>query len=513
MQKQDTNIVFKDYDNNQLMLLPQSLEELLPLSHPARTVNSIIERINMGSIMDHYSTFGASSYHPKMLMKVLIYGYLDNCFSSRKIEKSIKESIPFMWLAGMQRPDHNTINRFRSDKLNGVIREVFSQVVLLLHEEGLLDIKDVYTDGTKIEANANRYTFVWGNTIKTNKEKISSQLQQLWDYAKKVAADELEDQAEDFKNPSPEKVIQTVDKINKALEGKKTDKKVKQKLNYAKKNWPEKLQEYAKKEEILQGRNSYSKTDEGSTFMRMKEDHMKNGQLKPGYNLQLSTSRQFVVNYTVHQNPGDTITLKPHLEAYKSMFGHHPNTLTADAGYGSEENYDYLEKNEVEAYVKFNTFHKELRDKKKKKKTFTLLENLHYNQEDDTYTCPMGQKMIKINQAPRKTSTSYIQQYDYYMAKNCQGCPLAGSCKKGKGNKILMINRKLEEYRNKARAKLTSEIGIQKRKQRATDVEPIFGHFKQNKGLKRYALRGLEKVEIETGLTVIAHNLEKASRK
>jgi transposase len=513
VQKQDTNIVFKDYDNNQLMLLPQSLEELLPLSHPARTVNSIIDRINMGSILDHYSTLGASSYHPKMLMKVLIYGYLDNCFSSRKIEKSIKESIPFMWLAGMQRPDHNTINRFRSAKLNGVIREVFSQVVLLLHDEGLLDIKDIYTDGTKIEANANRYTFVWGNTIKTNKEKISSQLQQLWDYAKKVATQELEDQPEDFKNPSPEKVIQTVDKINKALEGKKADKKVRQKLNYAKRNWPEKLQEYAKKEEILQGRNSFSKTDEGSTFMRMKEDHMKNGQLKPGYNLQLSTSKQFVVNYSVHQNPGDTITLKPHLETYKSMFGHHPDTVTADAGYGSEENYDYLEKNGVDAYVKFNTFHKELRDKKKRKKTFTLFENLHYNQEDDTYTCPIGQKMTKINQVHRKTSTGYIQQYTYYMARNCQGCPLAGSCKKGAGNKILKINKKLEEYRNKARAKLTSETGIQKRKQRATDVEPVFGHFKQNKGLKRYALRGLEKVEIETGLAVIAHNLEKASRK
>lgn len=188
-------------------------------------------------------------------MKILVYGYLENCFSSRKLEKAIRENILFMWLAGMQHPDHHTINRFRSERLKDVIGDIFAQVVLLLHEEGLLDIKEVYTDGTKIEANANRYTFVWGKAVKNNTGRISAQLKELWDYAGSVASAELGTEEPEFVNPSPQKVAQTVEKINLALEGKPVDKKVKQKLHYAKKNWPAKLEEYTRKQEILGDRN------------------------------------------------------------------------------------------------------------------------------------------------------------------------------------------------------------------------------------------------------------------
>ena len=240
------------------MFLPPSLEELIPSNHPGRTVNEIIERIDLNLVYARYSENGSNSYHPKMLLKILVYGYLENCYSSRKLEKNIRENIVFMWLAGMQRPDHHTINRFRSERLRDVIGDIFAQVVLLLHEEGLLDIKDVYTDGTKIEANANRYTFVWGKAVKKSKERISAQLKELWDYAGSVASAELDSGEPDFVNPTPEKVTQTIEKINDALQGKTVDKKVKQKLNYAKKNWPSKLEEYAEKEEILGGRNSYS---------------------------------------------------------------------------------------------------------------------------------------------------------------------------------------------------------------------------------------------------------------
>ena len=317
------------------MLLPPSLEELIPAHHPARTVNTVIDQIDLSSVYSLYSQNGASSYHPRMLLKILVYGYLENCFSSRKLEKSIRENIVFMWLAGMQQPDHHTINRFRSDRLKAVIGDIFSKVVILLHEEGLLDIKEIYTDGTKIEANANRYTFVWANSINKSKERISKQLKELWEYASLVALEELGGEQADFVNPSPEKVAQTVEKINRVLEDKAVDKKVKQKLNYAKKNWPAKLEEYSQKEQLLGGRNSYSKTDPDATFMRMKEDHMKNGQLKPAYNLQLSTQGQFVVNYSLHSNPTDTLTLKPHLQRYHQLYGFYPSTCIADAGYGS----------------------------------------------------------------------------------------------------------------------------------------------------------------------------------
>lgn len=509
MEKQDLNVVFKDYNPNQLMLLPPSLEELIPIHHPSRTVNSVIDRIDLSSVIGLYSQNGASSYHPRMLLKILVYGYLENCFSSRKLEKAIRENIMFMWLAGMQQPDHQTINRFRSERLKDVIGDIFAQVVLLLHEQGLLDIKEVYTDGTKIEANANRYTFVWGKSIKNNTQRISTQLKELWEYAGSVAAQELGSEEPDFVNPSPEKVAQTVEQINQALEGKAVDKKVKQKLNYAKKNWPAKLQEYAQKQEIMGERNSYSKTDHDATFMRMKEDHMKNGQLKPAYNLQLSTHGQFVVNYSLHPNPTDTLTLKPHLQLYHGRYGFYPKTCTADAGYGSEENYCFLEENRIEAFVKYNHFHQELKQETKGKKVYRLLDNLHYDPEKDRYICPMGQPMEPNGESIRKTSTGFVQQYHHYRAKNCIGCPLAATCKPENGNKVIKINRRLEEFRAKAKERLTSELGIQKRKQRATDVEPVFGHLKYNKGMTRFVLRGKKKVEIETGLLAIAHNLAK----
>lgn len=509
MQKQDTNIVFKDYTPNQLMLLPPSLEELIPAHHPARTVNSVMDQIDLSSVYAYYSENGASSYHPRMLLKILVYGYLENCFSSRKLEKAIRENVVYMWLSGMQRPDHHTINRFRSERLKAVIGDIFSKVVLLLHEEGLLDIKEVYTDGTKIEANANRYTFVWGKAIKNNKERISKQLRELWEYAGSVAAQELGSEEPDFVNPSPEKVSQAVEKINQALEGKKVDKKVKQKLNYAKKNWPAKLEEYAQKEQILAGRNSYSKTDPDATFMRMKEDHMKNGQLKPAYNLQLSTHGQFVVNYSLHPNPNDTLTLKPHLQQYHRLYGFYPSVCTADAGYGSEENYCFLEENQIEAFVKYSYFHKELQQESKGKKDSSELADFQYDPQHDRYICPAGHHLERSGESTQKTSTGFIQHYIHYQAGNCSECPLRETCKCENGNKVIKVNRRLQDQKAKAKKLLTSEPGIRKRKQRSTDVEPVFGHLKYNKGRSRFMLRGTEKVTVETGLLAIAHNLAK----
>lgn len=414
-----------------------------------------------------------------------------------------------MWLSGMSRPDHNTINRFRSERLKDVFKEVFSQVVMLLTESGHIDLKQVYTDGTKIEANANKYTFVWGKAIKTSKERIARQLEELWDYTQKLAKEELNEEVADFTHVEPEKVAATIEKINTALQGKQVSKKVKQKLNYARKSWPSKLAEYKQKEEILAERNSYSKTDTDATFMRMKDDHMQNGQLKAGYNLQISTNQQFITHYSLHHKPTDTTTFIPHFEEFKKLYKQLPERITADAGYGSEENYQYAENEAVEAYVKYAYFHKE--QKKKKADNLKDTSTLHYNPEKDCYYCPMGQAMKKIGQKKRTTANGYEQQYVRYQASNCQGCPLRGACHRQKGNRIIEVNHQLNRLKNKARENLLSEQGIKHRKQRPWDVEAVFGNIKQNKGFKRFSLRGLKKVEIEMGLIALAHNLAKVA--
>lgn len=489
------------------MMLPPSLEELIMENHPVRIVNQIIDRINIDPLLKKFKGGGTSSYHPRMLLKVLVYGYLNNTYSSRRMEAALKENIHFMWLAGMNKPDHNTINRFRSERLKDVLKTVFGKVVELLVEAGHLSLSEVFTDGTKIEAQANRYTFVWGNSIKHSKEKMEEQLKELWAYAERVAAEELKNEVpESFAPVSATQVKKVIDKIDRALEGKPVSKKVKQKLQYAKKNWPVNMKRYQRQQKILGKRNSYSKTDTDATFMRMKEDHMRNGQLKPAYNVQLSSHNQYIVNYSLHQNPTDTTTLKKHLDSFKSIYKTYPRVLVADAGYGSEENYKLLNKHKIEGYVKHNQF-----DRGQRSKNFDTFksDNFSYDEQGGVMICPSGKPMKPIGAYHRTTANGFKQKLTKYQATQCKGCPLREQCHQQKGNRIIEINHRLRKLKEQAHERLTSQRGITYRKRRPADVEPIFGNIKHNKNFKRFMLRGLEKVEIETGLLALAHNLAK----
>ena len=493
------------------MLLPPSLEEKIEENHPVRIVSHVIDQLDLSGLYLSYKGGGAPSYYPRMMLKAWIYGYLRNIYSSRKLEEAIKQNIHFMWLSGMQEPDHNTLNRFRSGKLKDSLKEIFGQVVEFLVQEGFVSLKQVYVDGTKIEANANKYTFVWGRSIKTNTNRIGRQLKELWAYAESIAKQEMQsNDPEDFDQIDAEKVKRVISKIDEALKDKQVDKNKSQKLNYARRNWPQNLEKYRQQEEILDKRKSYSKTDPDATFMRMKEDHMQNGQLKPAYNFQLSTYDQFVLNYSLHQTTTDTVVFKDHLEEFNTLYGQMPEIATADAGYGSEENYEYLQENEIEAYVKYNYFHKEQTKKFQQKNPFRA-ENLYYNPDENCCYCPMGQKMSYIGKKKRTTANGYEQTYSRYQAQNCLGCPLRGACHKSKGNRIIEVNHKLIAYKQKAREKLLSDQGIAHRKKRPADVEATFGLMKQNMKFKRFNLRGLKKAEIEIGLLSIAHNLKKIS--
>lgn len=339
---------------------------------------------------------------------------------------------------------------------------------------------------------------------------MKRQLDEIWNYAQHIAADEdLMPEPPTAANINQESVRATIEKLNNVLaENDHADKKVKSKLRYIHKNFPANLAKYEQQEAILETRNSYSKTDTDATFMRMKEDHMLNGQLKPGYNVQISSSNQFIVNYTIHPNPTDTTTLKAHLEQHKRSFGAAPRTLTADAGYGSEENYTLLEGEQVTAFVKYNSFDNEQSETYSKKSPFAA-GKLFYNDQQDVYICPMGQQMNYIGELRNKTSTGFIQTYRRYQAKNCSNCPLNGVCHRSRGNRIIDINVNLKRLKQQAHELLNTEEGIKHRKKRCFDVEPVFANIKQNHGFRRFMLRGKEKVEIEWGLLAIAQNLRK----
>ncbi len=440
-----SKVIFKDYNPNQSLLLPPSLEELIEENHPVRTLSNVIDGLNLEGLIKSYKGGGTSSHHPRMLLKVLVYGYLCNIFSSRKLEEATKQNVHFMWLTAMTKPDHNTINRFRSERLKDEIKEIFTQVVLLLEKEGLVSLQTTFVDGTKIEANANRYTFVWGKAIKKSKERIEQQLEELWSYTQWIAKEELNNnQSVDFKAIDKKKVEAVIQKIDRALSGKKIPSKIRQKINYARKNWPANLEKYSNYEDILKSRNSFSKTDTDATFMRMKEDHMRNGQLKPAYNLQVSSHDQFIVHYSLHSNPGDTKTLEPHIESFKQQYKKTPKEVIADAGYGSAQNYIMLKKKKIKPYVKYSYFDREQKAKARNK---PIINRIVDPQITRLYT-----EVNKLLNTPR---------------------------------------------------------GIKLRKQRAHDVETVFAQIKNNKGFRRFNLRGNKKVEIETGLLALAHNLKK----
>lgn len=509
------NTNFKDYNQQQNWLFPPSIEELIPQDHPVRVVNGVIEQLNIDLLIAEYSKEGKPSYHPKMMLKVMVYAYMDNTYSSRRIERAMRENINYMWLSAQQVADHNTIARFRSKKLKTIFKDIFRQVVLLLADEGLVTLKEVFTDGTKIESMAGRYTFVWGKAIKTRKSKMSEQLEELWQYAQSIADEEDTDPTPpDFKTISKEKVEQTAKKINGILSNNpKASSRSKARARYIEKNFPANLDRYERQEKLMGGRNSCSKTDPDATFMRMKEDHMRNGQLRPGYNLQISSQSQFILHYSLHQTTNDIHTLKPHLQGYRYLYGTLPEYLTADAGYGCEENYRYLEDMGVTAYVKYGAFDKEQRTYKSKKtktgKDDFHRDKLYYNHQEDYYVCPMGQRMDKVYQRKSTTKSGYTQTYGVYQAQNCNGCPLRSLCHQSKYNRKVERNHILERYKTIMAQRLTCQKGETMRKRRAADVEPIFSHIKSNRNFKRFTHKGIKKAELEFGWHALAHNLRK----
>jgi hypothetical protein len=245
--------------------------------------------------------------------------------------------------------------------------------------------------------------------------------------------------------------------------------------------------------------------------MRMKEDHMKNGQLKPAYNPQISTENQFITHVSIHQTPNDTTTLESHLYGFGQAYGKQSKEVVADAGYGSEENYEILENKNITAYVKYNYFHKE--QKRSMKNNPFLVQNLFYNKEQDFYVCPMGQRMEKLFESKRTSSNGYESQVFNYQAKRCEGCPLRGKCHNAKGNRIIQVNHRLNELKKKAKELLMSEKGLEHRSKRPIEVEAVFGQLKNNNKFNRFTFKGLENVELEFLLMALGHNFRKMAVK
>jgi len=502
-------VIFKALTSSQVVLFPENLGDRIPSNHPVRLVSTVVDELDISSIMSNYKGGGTSSFHPRMLIKVLFYSYLSNVYSCRKIEKALQENIYFMWLAGNSTPDFRTINYFRGKRLKNQIHQLFSEVVKLLQELDFVSLDMQYIDGTKIESAANRYSFVWRKSTEKHKAKLEEKIKTVvQEIDAQIKTDNKEANQESLQNIDTALLKEKLAELNTKL--KQSPKAVAKQIEVLQNEHLPRLEKYEKQLEILGDRNSYSKTDTDATFMRLKDDHMQNGQLKPAYNAQISTEEQFITHDSIYQTAGDTTTLESHLNGFESAYNKQSKDVIADAGYGSEENYEMMEAKAIDAYVKYSYFHKE--QKRAIKNNPFLPQNLFYNQEKDFYVCPMGQRMEKIKEAKRTSSNGYEANVIKYQAARCEGCPLRGMCHKAKGNRVIEINYRLQELKDKAKKLLNSELGLAHRSKRPIEVEAVFGQLKSNNKFTRFTLRGLEKVNLEFGLMALAHNLRKMAR-
>lgn len=499
-------LAIKSDNRKQNLLLPPSLDELVPENHMVRVVDAVIDRLDISDILSTYRGGGNSAFNPKMMLKVLVFAYLSNVYSSRRIEDLLRRDIYFMWLAGMKRPDFRTINYYRGKRLKEGFDAVFTQVVRLLHEEGFVSLKVQYIDGTKIESVANKYTFVWRGSVEKYDARLKAKTEAL------LRQIEQNHAIENQENPAAEEltaeeVAERVGRIREKIDADNLSKEERNALKQIETDAVPRMNRYKEQLETMGSRNSYSKTDPDATFMRMKEDAMLNGQLKPGYNVQISTENQFITNFGIYQRPTDTLTMISYLESFRTRYGMQSEEIVADSGYGSEENYEYMFRNGMTPYVKYNMFHVEQR-RGYRNNPFRV-SNLFYNPQDDFYVCPMGQKMKFIRQEKRYTASGYQQTVSVYRASRCEGCPLRGQCHKSKRDRQIEVNHTLDDYKARARELLTSEHGLKHRSNRPIEPEAVFGQIKECGRFRRLRLKGLTGAKIDFGLKALAHNLRK----
>jgi transposase len=517
MKRQKSAPVFKPYVMNQMKLLPQRYDEKIPADHLVRLVNGAIDEMDLGVLLAEYEGGGASSYHPKMMLKVLVYAYCKKIYTSRKIAEALEENIYFMWLSGEQTPDFRTLNDFRGRRMKGVIDEVFSAMVEQLVVKGYVKLENYFLDGSKIEADANKHKVVWEKRRKRHEGDVKAQIKELLQVIEAANAEEESEYGEkDLEGKggggngeeTAAALREKVQALNEKLKGERS-KAMRAAIKKLEKDCLPRLEKYEQQKEALDGRNSYSKTDPDATCMRMKEDRgAEKAWPKPAYNVQLGTEGQFVLGYSLHNRSSDPICLIPHFEKLK----HKPKNAVADAAYGSEENYAYLEQHKMGNYLKYTTFYQDThryRNPEIIRKHLFRADHFEYDPNTDEFICPNKQRLSYLYTGKYKTENGYESQRRHYECSNCQDCPLKSQCTKAKGNRHIQISFQLLDYRRHARENLTSETGINLRKQRSVEVETVFGDIKHNMRFRRFHLRGLDKVNTEWGLVCIAHNLRK----
>lgn len=540
----------------------------LPDDDPVYTLKKVMEDLDFSGLLANCSDKGRTGYNPIMMYAVVTYANMRGVRSVDRIVELCERDLAFIWLTRGQKPKRDAFYEFKGKRLTSeILDDLNYQFLRRLQKEGLVTLKELFIDGTKIEANANRYTFVWRGTINYHLAGLLDSIELNFSRYNTFLQENGYRQKYDIGNAQMF-VIEGMDKVRSVIEKNRKRKlskhkklanntvieidncspleilKLQKNLNtvatgegiefvYGKGKRKSEIQQLYEELEHLgqrlmgykecfeimgKDRNSYSKTDLEATFMRMKEDHMLNGQLKPAYNVQIAVENYFIVHGYVSNDRTDYNTLIPVLEKHQKAFGNVLEEVTADSGYCSEKNLLYLKEKGIESYIKLQDH--------EKRKTRAYAEDIskYYNmkvevfEDEQFYICHDGRELRHIR-TETKEQNGYTQTFEVYGCADCSGCEHKARClykynaeKDTERNKIIKINEQWEELREKSHANIQSERGILKRQTRSIQTEGHFGDIKENENFRRFNYRSADKVYKEFMLYAIGRNINKYCR-
>ena len=478
------------------MVLALNNEIILPENAPVRLTSAQLEELDYRQLYRAYSPKGRkSAADPRVTFKVMAYGYQCGIYSSRGWEEACRYRVDFMWLLeGEPVPDHATFARFRK-RCAKEIEDLFYQYARLLEKQGETDHETVFIDGTKLESAAGRYTFVWRKSVEKQLAKVK---QKVCSAISVCSFSELEEYLA--------QAAEDIDFVHGSGKRKSAEQKEWEKLGELRRRWAE----YEEKLAIMgEDRNSYSKTDTDATFMRMKEDHMRNGQLKPAYNVQIAVNSEYITGVDVFSDRTDFGTLVPFLKTLQRQHRKRYDSVTADAGYERLGNYLFLESNGQMSFIKPANY--EYQKSTKYKKQLGRMENMAYDADEDCYICANGRRLPLRRECTELQNGREVTTA-YYRCEDCKGCTLREKCCQAKDTeqpKELRVNKTLQELRKTSQENITTERGIYLRLCRSIQVEGAFGLLKTDFGFRRFLTRGKTNVRTELFLLALAFDLKK----
>ena len=485
---------FRTYERNGQLFLAINSEIMLPENAPVRRTSAQLEELDYSKLYEAYSPKGRKSVvDPKVMFKVTAYAYECGIYSTRQMEEACRYRVDFMWLLEDQPvPDHSTFARFRTGRCSEAVEDLFYQYVRYLESLEETDHDVVFIDGTKIESRAGRYTFCWRGSIEKNLAKVKAEVLKLTGL-------------KTLKGLSRRlvRLAEGIEFVSGYGHHKSEEQREWERLHDLEQRWA--------KYEVQLGimgtdRNSYSKTDPDSTFMRMKEDHMRNGQLKPAYNVQIAVNSEYITGIEVFNNRTDYGTLEPFLKELSGFHSCKYSKVVADAGYESLGNYLYLEKSGQKCFIKPQNY--EQAKTKKYRLQIGRPENMQYNAETDSYTCAEGRKLSRIYESKDKCGAVST----CYRCEGCSGCPRRAQCctaKDPEAPKVIKVKKALAEKRKESLENISTEEGIYLRMCRSIQVEGAFALLKTDFGFRRFLTSGKKNVKTELLFLALAFDLKK----